>query len=97
MLNGEPLLGIHGGPVRLVTPGLFGTMRQKGSVDETSLDVQDFSATTDLYSVVANVYEMREFPFTLKDLIGPIGVPVFPSTRSLIPPTAEDYLGLLLK
>ena len=25
-LNGEPLPGIHGGPVRLVTPGLFGTM-----------------------------------------------------------------------
>ena len=26
-LNGEPLPGIHGGPVRLVTPGLFGTMQ----------------------------------------------------------------------
>jgi hypothetical protein len=47
---------------------------KKGNVDETSLDVQDFSATTDLYSIVANVHEMREFPFTLRDLIGPIGV-----------------------
>jgi sulfite oxidase len=28
-LNGEPLPGIHGGPVRLVTPGLFGTMHIK--------------------------------------------------------------------
>ena len=28
-LNGEPLPGIHGGPVRLVTPGLFGTMHVK--------------------------------------------------------------------
>ena len=28
-LNGEPLPGIHGGPVRLVTPGLFGTMQIK--------------------------------------------------------------------
>ena|ERR1700741_1530698 len=28
-LNGESLPGIHGGPVRLVTPGLFGTMRVK--------------------------------------------------------------------
>jgi sulfite oxidase len=28
-LNGEPLPGIHGGPVRLVTPGLFGTMQVK--------------------------------------------------------------------
>jgi len=28
-LNGEDLPGIHGGPVRLVTPGLFGTMQLK--------------------------------------------------------------------
>jgi sulfite oxidase len=28
-LNGEPLPAIHGGPVRLVTPGLFGTMQVK--------------------------------------------------------------------
>ena len=28
-LNGETLPGIHGGPVRLVTPGLFGTMQVK--------------------------------------------------------------------
>jgi sulfite oxidase len=28
-LNGELLPGIHGGPVRLVTPGLFGTMQVK--------------------------------------------------------------------
>ena len=28
-LNGEPIPGIHGGPVRLVTPGLFGTMQVK--------------------------------------------------------------------
>jgi DMSO/TMAO reductase YedYZ molybdopterin-dependent catalytic subunit len=28
-LNGEDLPGIHGGPLRLVTPGLFGTMQLK--------------------------------------------------------------------
>ncbi len=28
-LNGEPLPGLHGGPVRLVTPGIFGTMQIK--------------------------------------------------------------------
>ena len=28
-LNGEPLPGIHGGPVRLITPGFFGTMQLK--------------------------------------------------------------------
>lgn len=44
------------------------------SVDQTSLDAQDFSATTDLYSIAANVYAMREAPFTLKNLIGPIAV-----------------------
>lgn len=49
-------------------------IRQNGNVDETSLEVQDFSATTDLYAVAENVSEMRELPFTLRDLIGPIGV-----------------------
>ena len=38
------------------------------------MEVQDFSATTDLYAVAENVSEMRELPFTLRDLIGPIGV-----------------------
>jgi ABC-type multidrug transport system fused ATPase/permease subunit len=50
-------------------------LRQKGSIDEQSLEVQDFSATTDLYSVTANVYAMREVPFSMKDLIGPIVIP----------------------
>ena len=45
---------------------------QQTTIDGTSLEVPDFSATTDLYSVAANVYAMREVPFTLKDLIGPI-------------------------
>jgi hypothetical protein len=49
-------------------------LRPKESIYQESLDVQDFSATTDLYSITKNVYAMREVPFTLKDLIGPIGV-----------------------
>ncbi len=49
-------------------------LQRKGNAGEASLEVQDFSATTDLYSVVDNVYAMREVPFTLRDLIGPIGV-----------------------
>jgi hypothetical protein len=49
-------------------------LRKKGTVEETPLDAQDFSATTDLYSITANVYAMREVPFTLKDLIGPIAI-----------------------
>ena len=36
------------------------------------LSAPDFSATTDYFSVAANVYEVRDLPFTLKDLIGPI-------------------------
>lgn len=47
-------------------------LRQKRDVNESALELQDFSATTDLYSVVSNVYEMRELPFKLKDLVGPI-------------------------
>ena len=39
---------------------------------EEMLSAPDFSATTDYFSVAANVYEVRELPFTLKDLIGPI-------------------------
>lgn len=47
-------------------------LRRKGNVDETSLEVQDFSATADLYTVIDNVHAMREVPYTLRDLIGPI-------------------------
>jgi len=47
---------------------------QRNALDQQSLEVLDFSATTDLYSVVKNVSAMREVPFTLRHLIGPIGV-----------------------
>ena len=47
---------------------------QRFDPDRQSLEAQDFSATNDLYAVVGNVSEMREVPFTLRDLIGPIGV-----------------------
>jgi hypothetical protein len=36
------------------------------------LEAPDFSATTDYYAVAANVYEMRDVPFNMKDLIGPL-------------------------
>jgi hypothetical protein len=39
------------------------------SIDESALEVPDFSATTDLYQVVANVYDMSTVPLDLKDLI----------------------------
>jgi hypothetical protein len=37
---------------------------------DATAQAPDFSATTDLYSVAANVYAMRDLPFTLKDPIG---------------------------
>ncbi len=39
-----------------------------GGVDEGTLEAQDFSATTDLFQVVSNVYEMDSLPFGLKNL-----------------------------
>ena len=42
------------------------------------LEVPDFSATTDFYSVAANVYEMRDLPFKARDLVAPILPAVVP-------------------
>lgn len=64
----------YGGLARNVGTEFEAKWLGQGKVDEASLHLQDFSATTDLYSVVSNVYQMREVPFTLRDLIGPIGV-----------------------
>jgi hypothetical protein len=41
---------------------------RKGDVDSGALEVPDFSAMTDLYQVVGNVYEVTDLPFGLKDL-----------------------------
>ena len=38
-------------------------------IDESALEVPDFSATTDLYQVVSNVYDMGTIPLDLKDLV----------------------------
>jgi len=40
-----------------------------GQVDKAALDKPDFSATTDLYSIVANVYALRLVPIDLKSVI----------------------------
>jgi hypothetical protein len=39
------------------------------SVDKSALEKPDFSATTDLYGVVANVHAIRFVPVDLKDLV----------------------------
>lgn len=41
----------------------------RGNIDRGALEKPDFSATTDLYSVVSNVYAIRLVPVDLKNLI----------------------------
>ena len=49
-----------------------------GGVDAGALEAPDFSATTDLYQVVANVYEMDALPFGLKSLSEPVIATLLP-------------------
>jgi len=48
------------------------------TADTEALDVQDFSATTDLYSITANVYQMQLIPFDVKTLTRPIIAALLP-------------------
>lgn len=48
------------------------------TLDESVLSEPDFSATTDLNQVVANVYEMRDVPFDLKSLAEIVGATLLP-------------------
>jgi sulfite oxidase len=68
-LNGEPLPGIHGGPLRLVTPGLFGTMQIKWVTRlrfETAESPNFYHATE--YRVPYNLLTIGEkFRFTLEN------------------------------
>ena len=54
------------------------------SVSEGALDVQHFSATTDLYQVVSNVYQMKPFPIATQDLIALIVVTLLPFLPALL-------------
>ncbi len=49
-----------------------------GSLDQAALEKPDFSATTDLYSVAANVYAIRFVPVDLKDLLVIVGALLAP-------------------
>jgi DMSO/TMAO reductase YedYZ molybdopterin-dependent catalytic subunit len=68
-LNGEPLPGIHGGPVRLVTPGFYGTMQLKWLTRlrfETSESPTYYHATE--YRVpLGRVQPGTPFEFTLEN------------------------------
>lgn len=72
-----------------------------GGVDEGALEAPDFSATTDLYQVVSNVYEMKAFPFDLKSLAEPVTatlLPFVPVALMAVPldVVLEDITKLLL-
>jgi hypothetical protein len=54
------------------------------NVDEGALDVPHFSATTDLYQVVSNVYQMKPFPIDTQDLIALIVVTLLPFLPALL-------------
>jgi hypothetical protein len=48
------------------------------------LDVPHFSATTDLYQVVSNVYQMKAFPVDTQDLIALVVVTLLPFLPALL-------------
>ena len=54
------------------------------TVNEGALDVQHFSATTDLYQLVSNVYQMKPFPIATQDLIALIVVTLLPFLPALL-------------
>ena len=53
-------------------------LRADNANNPDMLQAPDFSATTDFYSVAANVYEMRDVPFTARDLVAPLLPAVVP-------------------
>jgi hypothetical protein len=42
---------------------------RRGPIDEGALEVPDFSAQTDLYQIVANVYQMKATPVDLGSVL----------------------------
>lgn len=67
-------------------------------VGERALKAEDFSATNDLYSVTANVYEMKDIPFDVRELAllaGSALMPMLPLTFLAVP--IEDVLKMLTK
>jgi len=57
-------------------------------LNEGVLGVPDFSATVDLYSVVANVYEMKELPFgwrNLGNIVAAALAPFIPAALMVLP------------
>jgi hypothetical protein len=68
------------------------------AVDESALEVEDFSATTDLYAIVANVYEVKDVPYSWKDLANLVVAALLPFVPvALMAAPLEDILKALAK
>ena len=59
-------------------------LNDRNRIDEGALDVPHFSATTDLYQVVSNIYQMKPFPIDTQDLIALIVVTLLPFLPALL-------------
>jgi hypothetical protein len=57
---------------------------RNGSADEAALDVQHFSATTDLYQLVSNVYQIKSVPLDLQDLVAVVVAVLLPFVPVLL-------------
>jgi hypothetical protein len=70
----------------------------RGPWDEEALSAPDFSATTDLYSIVANVRQIGYFPFDLRSLLflaAATLVPFIPLVFAIVP--LDEVLKMLSK
>jgi hypothetical protein len=70
-------------------------------VDKSALEVPDFSATTDLNSIAANVYQVQIIPIELRSLVLLLGatvLPFVPIALAAVPPSeiVRRIAGLLL-
>ncbi len=59
-------------------------LRRDQPDDPNILGQQDFSATTDLYAVVANIYDMRFIPIDLRSLVILVAVMLLPFVPVLL-------------
>ncbi len=66
-------------------------------MDPTILEHQDFSATTDLYQVVANIYEMRLIPIDVKSLVMLVGAMLLPFVPVVLLAVPADQILTGLK
>jgi hypothetical protein len=57
---------------------------RRRNVDDAVLDVPHFSATTDLYQIVSNVYQIKSVPLDLQDLVAVVVAVLLPFVPVLL-------------